>query len=77
MGLSEQRLAQARELQHDALNDERITNEQRDTLARLTHDGEANVSFAQYGPFDLPSGYLMVEVRGITYGIAPNGDASS
>lgn len=77
MGLSERQLAQARELRHEALNDERITDEQRATVARLTHDGEANVSFAQYGPFDLPNGYLMVEVRGVTYGIAPNGEASS
>lgn len=64
-------------MQEEALKDERITDEQRATLARLTDNGEANVSFAQYGPFDLPAGYLLVEVRGINYGIAPNGEASS
>jgi hypothetical protein len=63
----------------EALADERITDAQRTTLARLTDNGVANVSFALYHAPDswLMAGYLEVEVRGITYGIAPNGDASS
>lgn len=59
------------------LADERISEEQRATLRYLTKDGENNVSYAHYYAPDswLMAGYLEVEVRGITYGIEPNGEA--
>lgn len=61
------------------LADERITEEQRATLRYITHDGEHNVAYAMYHAPEswLMAGYLEVEVRGITYGIAPNGEAST
>jgi hypothetical protein len=59
------------------LEDERISEEQRATLRYLTDDGVHNVSYAMYYAPDswLMAGYLEVEIRGITYGIEPNGEA--
>jgi hypothetical protein len=61
------------------LADERISEEQRATLRYLTNDGEHNVSYAHYYAADswLMPGYLEVEIRGITYGISREGEAST
>lgn len=71
--------AEVRAIQADALNDPRITDEQWATFDRLTSKGEHRVTYALYHAPDawLMAGYLEIEVQGITYGIAPDGQASS
>lgn len=61
-----------------------MTDEQALTLARLMRDFNAREARITVGPFDLPEGYIVVELpqagmpgNAYVVGIAPNGDASS
>lgn len=59
-----------------------MTDEQALTLARLMRDFNATKASVQVGAFELPEGYVRVDLSGpnsggFIAGIAPNGDASS